>query len=65
MMVFSIKEEHAVFSVKGGEECIFSLSVNKNVTEQEPYEQLFCKDGTLYASDGKPIYVLKWNIETN
>ena len=75
MIKFQVKEEVAIFgmtrsdkeasfSVKGGEECRFSLTLNVNANK-EFYEPLFCSDGMLYAKDGMPIYVLKWNIEMN
>ena len=75
MMNFRVKEEVAVFGiaridkevsffVRNGEECLFSLTKNVNANK-EFYEPLFCSDGILLASDGMPIYVLKWNIEIN
>lgn len=75
MIKFKVKEEIVVFGMsrndkeasfyaKGGEECVFSSTLNMNANK-EFYEPLFCSDGMLYAKDGMPIYVLKWNIEMN
>ena len=61
----AVKGEDAVFSLSHEELCVFSLVQNSHVSNKEFYEQLYCSDGALFTSDGKPIYVLKWNLGTN
>lgn len=61
----AVKGEDVVLSLSHEEICVFSLVLNSDVSNKEFYEQLYCSDGALFTSDGKPIYVLKWKLGTN
>lgn len=62
--VFTLSESEGTEFVFDEELCKFSLVINTN-TSDDMYEPLYCKDGIVCASDGEPLYVLKWRIEMN
>lgn len=62
--VFTLSESEGVEFVFDEELCKFSLVISTN-TYDDMYEPLYCKDGIVCASDGEPIYVLRWRIGMN
>lgn len=62
--VFALSESESAEFVFDEELCKFSLVISTN-TSDDMYEPLYCKDGIVCASDGEPIYVLRWRIGMN